>query len=150
MEAGTLAGARDQFTPEMFLTYVSTPLIVIDGKHGPVDLGSLPLYQLPGKILELLGMSEPTIMSYAEGHGGVGVRPLWGVHFINSAPGKVEMCKNSEQSATCESSTTWLDQILTVGVDIFQGKQYSLPMSRLQLAAISPATTGKKAADQVQ
>ncbi len=128
VEGGTLTGVRDQFTPEMFLTYVSTPLIVIDGKRGPVDLGHLPLYQLPGRILELLGIDEPTIMSYAESKSGAGVRPLWGVHFINEGSGRVEMCKDTEQSATCEASTAWMDQLLTVGIDIFQGKQYSLPM----------------------
>ncbi|MBU3984860.1 MAG: LTA synthase family protein, partial [Proteobacteria bacterium] len=127
----------------------SGPLIVIDGKRGPVELGSLPLYQLPGKILELLGMSEPTIMSYAEGNSGVGVRPLWGVHFINSAPGKVEMCKNSEQSATCEASTTWLDQILTVGVDIFQGKQYSLPMETRPTQLANATISEKKTREEV-
>ncbi|MFH2123132.1 MAG: LTA synthase family protein [Pseudomonadota bacterium] len=148
VEADTLAGARDKFTPEMFLTYVSTPLIVIDGERGPVDLGHLPLYQLPGRILGLLGIHEPTILSYAESSIGTGVRPLWGVHFINSAPGKVEICKETEQSSTCEASTTWLDQILTVGFDIFQGKQYSLPMAGKspQLAA----TRGKAEEKQIQ
>lgn len=129
VEAGTLTSARDKFTPEMFLTYVSTPLIVIDGKRGPVGLGHLPLYQLPGKIMELLGISDPTIMSYAGGVSGAGVRPLWGVHFINSAPGKVELCTETDESPTCKASTAWLDQLLTVGIDIFQGKQHSLPVS---------------------
>ena len=128
VEAGTLAGTRDQFTPEMFLTYVSTPLIVIDGKRGPVDLGTLPLYQLPGKILELLGIGEPTIMSYAGNTNGAGVRPLWGIHFINTAPSQIELCTESGQSPTCEASTAWLDQLLAVGVDIFQGKQHSIPL----------------------
>ncbi|MEK6202320.1 MAG: LTA synthase family protein [Desulfobulbaceae bacterium] len=151
VEAGTLAATRNQVTPEMFLTYVSTPLIIIDGKRGPVSMGSLPLYQLPGRILELLGMSEPTIMSYAGSETGAGVRPLWGVHFINSASGKVEMCKDSEQSSTCEASTAWLDQILTVGVDIFQGKQHSLPMAArpTQLATATTNATREKAVEQV-
>ena len=140
VEAGTLTSARDKFTPEMFLTYVSTPLIVIDGKRGPVGLGNLPLYQLPGQILDLLGIGEPTIMSYAGGKSGAGVRPLWGVHFINAAPGKVEMCTEIEGSATCRESSAWLDQILTVGVDVFQGKQHSLPIpdGPSALAATSP------------
>ena len=128
VEADTLPSARDEFTPEMFITYVSTPLIVIDGRRGPQKMGSLPLYQLPGRILELLGISEPTIMSYADGKPGTGVRPLWGVHFIQTAPNKVEICKDSEQSPSCEASSVWLDQLLTVGVDIFQGKQHSLPL----------------------
>ncbi|MBW6520621.1 MAG: LTA synthase family protein [Desulfoarculaceae bacterium] len=151
VEAGTLAGTRNQFTPEMFLTYVSTPLIVIDGKRGPVDLGSLPLYQLPGRILELLGIGEPTIMSYAGSKQGAGVRPLWGVHFINTAPGKVEICKDSEQSPTCEASTAWLDQLLTVGIDVFQGEQFSLPMPErpTQLAAARTDAAVQKATEQV-
>lgn len=152
VEAGTLAGARNEFTPEMFLTYVSTPLIVIDGRRGPVDLGHLPLYQLPGRILELLGINEPTIMSYAGGKSGAGVRPLWGVHFINREPGKVEMCTETEQSPTCEASTAWLDQILTVGVDIFQGKQHSLPVPDGPSALAAATTTSvpvEKAAEQV-
>ncbi len=128
VEAGTLAGARDQFTPEMFLTYVSTPLIVIDGLRGPVELGNLPLYQLPGKILELLDFGQPTIMSYAGSNSGAGVRPLWGVHFINATPGDIELCKDTDPSPTCEASTAWLDQLLTVGIDIFQGRQYTLPL----------------------
>jgi hypothetical protein len=151
VEAGTLTSARDQFTPEMFLTYVSTPLIVIDGKLGPVDLGHLPLYQLPGKILELLGMSEPTIMSYAGSTSGAGVRPLWGVHFINAAPGKVELCTEAGESPTCETSTAWLDQILTVGIDIFQGKQYSLPVpaGSSQLETAITDVTKEKVAERV-
>ena len=151
VEAGTLAGTRDQFTPEMFLTYVSTPLIVIDGKRGPVDLGSLPLYQLPGRILDLLGMGEPTIMSYAGSKSGAGVRPLWGIHFINTSPSQVELCTESGQSPTCEASTAWLDQLLTVGLDIFQGRQHSLPIPERpsQLAATTTAAAAEKAAEQV-
>lgn len=129
VEAGTLTSAREKFTPEMFLTYVSTPLIVIDGKRGPVGLGHLPLYQLPGRIMELLGIGNPTIMSYAGSVSGAGVRPLWGVHFINSAPDKVELCTEPDESPTCKASTAWLDHLLTVGIDIFQGEQHSLPVS---------------------
>ena len=54
---------------------------------------------------------------------------FWDVHFINSAPDKVELCTETEESPTCKASTAWLDQLLTVGIDIFQGKQHSLPVS---------------------
>lgn len=141
VEAGTLADTKEQFTPEMFLTYVSTPLIVIDGRHGPVKMGSLPLYQLPGRILELLGINEPSIMSYAGTTTVAGVRPLWGIHFINAAPGKMQMCKDVGNSGSCESSGAWLDQLLTVGVDIFQGKQYALPVLELSQLATTTVTT---------
>lgn len=128
VEAGTLAGARAEFTPEMFLTYVSTPLVVIDGRRGPVKMGALPLYQLPGRILEILAIDEPTILGYAQTASVSGVRPLWGVHFVKADSGGIELCRDGEMSATCDSSAAWLDQLLTVGVDVFQGKQYALPL----------------------
>ena len=82
VEAETLAEARDKFSPEMFLTYVATPLIVIDGRRGPLDMGTIPLYQLPGEIIRLLGISEPTILDYAGTMKDRDVRPLWGMHFM--------------------------------------------------------------------
>jgi phosphoglycerol transferase MdoB-like AlkP superfamily enzyme len=142
VEAGTLADSRDEFTPEMLQTYVSTPLIVIDGQQGPQKLGSLPLYQLPGLILGLLGINETTIMHYAQGESNDGLRPLWGITFINSASTeKKEICKDPQQSSSCWAATTWLDQLLTVGVDIFQGKQYSLPIPVDELSQIATKTT---------
>lgn len=142
VEAGTLAESRDQFTPDMLQTYISTPLIVIDGKRGPQKLGSLPLYQLPGLILELLGVNEPTIMRYARGEISSGVRPLWGITFINRAPTKKnEICKDPKQSSACWAANTWLDQLLTVGVDIFQGKQHSLPIPTDESSHIATKTT---------
>lgn len=138
VEAGTLADSRDEFTPAMLRTYVSTPLIVINGKQGPQKLGSLPLYQLPGLILELLGINETTIMHYARTENSGGIRPLWGITFINDEINKNrEICKDPQQSASCLAATTWLHQLLTVGVDIFQGKQHSLPIPVDELTQIA-------------
>jgi len=150
VEAGTLADTKDQFTPEMFLTYVSTPLIVIDGRRGPVTMGSLPLYQLPGRMLGLLGIDEPNIMNYAGTSTVAGVRPLWGIHFINAAPGKIELCKDDGSSSSCEASNAWLEQLLTVGVDIFQGKQYALPVLELSQVATATVTTEGSEKQSVQ
>ena len=129
VEAEILAGARDQFTPEMFLTYVTTPLIVIDGRRGPLDMGTIPLYQLPGKIVRLLGINETTILEYAGTSKDMAVRPLWGMHFLVDEKGAVHVCKSTVSSAECSASTTWLDNLLTVGIDIFQGKQHILTPS---------------------
>lgn len=127
VEAETLAGTRDQFTAEMFLTYVTTPLIVIDGQRGPLNMGTLPLYQLPGKIMKLLGINERTILDYSGTMADMTVRPLWGMHFTVNEQGEVHVCKGGENSPECSASTTWLDDFLTVGIDIFQGRQYVLP-----------------------
>jgi len=129
VEAETLTGTRDQFTPEMFLTYVTTPLIVIDGRRGPLDMGTIPLYQLPGKIVKLLGINERTILEYSGTMEDGAVRPLWGMHFVVDEQDVVHVCKGGENSPECLVSTTWLDSFLTVGIDIFQGKQHVLSPS---------------------
>lgn len=130
VEAETLAEVRDKFTPEMFLTYVTTPLIVIDGRRGPLDMGTIPLYRLPGEIVRLLGINEPTILDYSRSMTDKAVRPLWGMHFILDEQGKVLVCKDAESSSDCSASTQWLDHLLTVGIDIFQGRQYAILPSR--------------------
>lgn len=38
-----------------------TPLLVIDGRRGPVPMGSLPLYELAPRLLALLGPGHPTL-----------------------------------------------------------------------------------------
>ena len=126
VEAETLAEAREKFTPEMLLTYVTTPLIVIDGRRGPLDMGTIPLYQLPGEIIWLLGINEPTILDYSKTMTDRAVRPLWGMHFVLDEQGQVIVCKDAKSSPGCIASTEWLDRLLTVGVDIFQGEQYAI------------------------
>lgn len=125
VEAGTLAGASTNFTPEMFLTYVTTPLIVIDGRRGPIAMGTLPLYQLPGEIVRLLGIDEATIFDYSMANSGVAVRPLWGISLVIDEQGRPLVCRDAKEAPLCGVSAEWLDHLLTVGRDIFQGKQYT-------------------------
>ncbi|NOQ45081.1 MAG: sulfatase-like hydrolase/transferase, partial [Desulfobulbaceae bacterium] len=126
VEAEIMADARDKFTPEMFLTYVTTPLIVIDGQRGPLDMGTIPLYRLPGEIARLLGINEPTILDYSRTMTDRAVRPLWGMHFVVDEQGQVLVCKDAESSPDCTASFEWLDRLLTVGIDIFQGDQHAV------------------------
>ena len=64
VDSRVLSPHRNEFTPAMFKFYVSTPMIFIDGKNGPVKTGSLPLYQVPRLLLNLLNYNEPSIMDY--------------------------------------------------------------------------------------
>lgn len=139
VEGGILADTRDQFTPEMLLTSVSTPLIVIDGQRGPLNMGNLPLYQLPGRILEILNIDEPTIMGYAETAPVSRVRPLNGMNLIHADSGETEICKEPGTSAECDSSSEWLKQLLTLSVDLFQGRQHVLPhLAASHIATMTP------------
>lgn len=138
VDSGVLASRRSDFTAAMFETYVSTPLIIIDGRRGPVKTGNLPLYEVPGLLLELLHLNVPTIMDYTRPPDGMRVRPLPGLHFDVLADGTVEVCKEPPFSTACGISARWLQDVLIVNDDLFIGGQFSRrQLRRDDTAAVS-------------
>lgn len=125
VESGVLAANRSGFTPEMFKFYVSTPMIIIDGKKGPLKIGSLPLYQVPKLLLDLLNFKEPTILDYTRPLPDMRVRPLPGLHFNVLKNGKIDVCKEPPFSGSCQTSSRWLDNVTAVGNDLFIGQQFT-------------------------
>ncbi len=123
VESGVLAANRSEFTPEMFKFYVSTPMIIIDGKKGPLKIGSLPLYQVPKLLLDLLNYNEPTILDYSHPLPDMRVRPLPGLHFNLLKGGKIDVCKEPPYSESCQTSTRWLNNVTAVSNDLFIGQQ---------------------------
>jgi len=127
VESGVLTANRREFTPTMFKAYVSTPMLIIDGKRGPLKIGSLPLYQVPKLLLDLLNFNEPSIMDYSAPLPGMRVRPLPGMHFNTLADGTVELCNDPPYSEACQLSSRWLENISIVSNDIFMGRQFTRP-----------------------
>ncbi len=125
VDSGVLAANRSDFTPAMFKFYVSTPMIIIDGKKGPLKVGSLPLYQFPKLLLDLLGAHEPTIIDYTHPLPDMRVRPLPGLHFNILNDGKVDVCKEPPFSESCQKSTQWLQDVTQVSNDLFIGRQFT-------------------------
>jgi hypothetical protein len=127
VDSRVLSPHRNEFTPAMFKFYVSTPMIFIDGKNGPVKTGSLPLYQVPRLLLNLLNYNEPSIMDYVSPLPDMRVRPLPGLHFNLLKDGKVDLCKEPPYSEACQKSARWLKDVLVVSNDLFIGHQYTRP-----------------------
>ena len=125
VDSGVLASNRGEFTPEMFKFYVSTPMIIIDGKKGPIKTGSLPLYQVPKLLLDLLHINDPTILNYTQSLPDQRVRPLPGLHFNVLKNGKINICKEPPYSDSCQKSTQWLDDVNVISNDLFIGQQFS-------------------------
>jgi Sulfatase len=125
VDSGVLAANRSDFTPEMFKFYVSTPMIIIDGKKGPLKVGSLPLYQLPKLLLNLLNFKESTILDYSIPLPEMRVRPLPGLHFNLLKDGKIDVCKEPPFSESCQRSTHWLSDVTAVSNDLFIGQQFT-------------------------
>jgi len=127
VESGVLAANRSDFSPTMFKDYVSTPMLIIDGKRGPVKFGSLPLYQVPKLVLDLVNFNEPSIMDYTAPLPNIRVRPLPGLHFNIAADGAVDMCKEPPYSEACQLSARWLEDVSIVSNDLFMGRQVTRP-----------------------
>jgi phosphoglycerol transferase MdoB-like AlkP superfamily enzyme len=147
VDSGVLAPNRSEFTPAMFKFYVSTPMIIIDGKNGPVKFGSLPLYQVPKLLLNLLNYNEPSIMDYVSPLLDIRVRPLPGLHFDLLKDGKVDLCKEPPYSEACQKSARWLQDVSVVSNDLFIGRQYTRPKHALlqQVEAVPAEVAGPPA-----
>ncbi len=125
VDSKILVSKRSDFTPEMYRTYVSTPLIVIDGQRGALKLGALPVYEIPKLLLTLLNYDERTIMDYTVNPPGMRIRPLPGLHVNLLDGGKVVVCKDPPHTGSCEISARWLSDVNVVGNDLFTGKQFT-------------------------
>lgn len=126
-EALNLPIDRAAFTGEQLEYLVSTPLIVIDGKNGPLKLGKMPLYRLPSLILDKLGLDDDAgILDWAQNPDEQIIRPLYGMH-IDLQPDGATACPNDDSApVSCQASASWLARTRLLIQDLFSGKQYSL------------------------
>jgi len=143
VESGALTKNKTDFAPAMFKFFVSTPMIIIDGKRGPLKIGNLPLYQVPKLVLDLLNYDEPSIMDYTAAIPGLQVRPLPGLHFTVSSDGTVDTCKEPPYSDDCQHSARWLENVNTISNDLFIGRQFARPKHPMD--PVSPAITAQLA-----
>jgi phosphoglycerol transferase MdoB-like AlkP superfamily enzyme len=149
VDSGVLASQRSDFTSAMFRLYVSTPIIIIDGQRGPLKIGSLPLYQLPKLLLDLLHFNEASIMDYTAAPPDVRVRPLPGLHFNILKDNNVEVCKETPFAASCQQTAQWLEAVNIVSNDLFIGRQFSRPKQAIGMA-LPPAVDARTEANDSQ
>ncbi len=133
-EAMNLPADRAMFTGDMLEYLVSTPLIVIDGQNGPLELGKVPLYRLPSLVLGLLGkQSDIGMLDWTQNPEGQLIRPVYGMH-INLQDGAATACPDDDTApASCEASANWLARTRLLIKDMFSGKQYSMSKLPAQL-----------------
>ncbi|MEA3301688.1 MAG: LTA synthase family protein [Pseudomonadota bacterium] len=131
-ESGLLFDNRSKFNAEMFYTLVATPLIIIDGQKGPQKVGDVPVYQLPLMILDMLGNQQPSLMRMSKAPEGIALRPLPGMYFVGDE-GERKVCHqgdeqsvNSGNDAACAETAQWVQALITLTRDLFNGRQYSL------------------------
>ena len=130
-DSGLLAAARSDFSDAMFRTLVATPLVVIDGERGVVNTGDLPLYQLPGLLLSLLGDHRPSILGLtwpdlAADLGTVRLRPLPGLHMLRLEDAVIACRGAGAPHPACAATAERLEALRTLSRDLFAGEQHAL------------------------
>lgn len=124
--SGALAPDRSQFADEMFVTQFATPVIVIDGRNGVVDLGTMPLYHLPSVVKKLAGVTAPAPMDVTAGSAGAMVRPLPGLQVVLDE-GSVDVCRGEQRdAASCGAVAAWVEAVDTLAADLFTGDRHLL------------------------
>lgn len=146
-DTGLLADKRGKFSDQMFRTLVATPLVVIDGRRGPLDVGDLPMYRLPAVILSLLGDERPSVMRLTASPSRLAiVRPLPGMFFLATGE-SVVACREETAitDADCAAGRHWLKAVETVTRDVFSGEQHSLHQLPRSVPLRQEAATGDDA-----
>lgn len=143
-----LPGRRDDFSGEQLERLVSTPLIVIDGERGPLELPPTPLYRLPSLVLELLGSDAGGMFDWTANPPGETIRPVYGMHVALTADG-THACAPERSEPGCVASDDWLARTRTLIGDVFSGEQFAL--ERLEPlpgpSSAGPAPSGADEAD---
>ena len=114
------------FTAEQYDFSAATPLLVIDGQNGPLDLGRIPMYRLPSVILRLLGEDRPTMFDLVQVPRSVIPRPLPDIMVTYQGSAPQQLCKQKTDSAACADAAAWLDDSLLLDQDLFTGGQHAL------------------------
>ena len=126
VESGLLPDNFGDFTKEQYDFSAATPLIVIDGRNGPLDLGRIPMFRLPSLVMRLLGEEQRTIFDLVQVPSSIIPRPLPGVTMAYQGSQPQELCKEDTDSPACAEAADWLADVLLIDHDLFAGRQHAL------------------------
>jgi hypothetical protein len=126
-EIGMLESSRSRFTDPMFRTLTRAPMIVIDGRNGPVDTGELPMYRIPELVLDLLGDHRDSILRLSSLPAESTIRPLPGLHLVVE-DGKSHVCKQKDSGnpESCANTDPLVEALDILTYDLFNGEQHGL------------------------
>lgn len=124
-ESNLMASSYDQFVSHMFFIRSAVPLLIIDGKRGPKNIGTINHYNLPEIILSFLNVKIPDHFKIIAFKGNFNVRPLAERIIIFNSNGALDQCDLASTKRKCMEVNLWIDHIRILTNDIILGKQYS-------------------------
>ena len=78
------------------------------------------------RLLRLLHLEDTGPLGLTVPQTEMHVRPIPDLHYLVSETGDVEVCQEPPWTGDCARSRAWLDDVVTVGDDLFTGEQYTM------------------------
>ena len=125
---GFFKGGWGDFSADMYLKSRETPLLVIDGKNGPLQLGRQPLYRLNQLVRARLGLTGPSIADLVPMPDGMIMRPVPDSLLGLDVKGEGFLCKPEERQDGCAAAADWLADVKLVARDLFDGDAHALSL----------------------
>lgn len=119
-DKGLLANEND------LIKLTSTPLLLIDGRNGPKSVGTISHYEIPGIILDALGLSGFTPQESVLHSDGMHMRPIPGYPFLSWNKDMMSVCTDKTMTSECNSARSWQRNVEVLREDILFGEQYQL------------------------
>jgi hypothetical protein len=105
----------------------TTPLLVIDGRNGAVDMGQLPLNQLAPRMLALLGEGHPVLPQapWIRAPGTIGDERLFLNHLLHrKRDGSWQDCSGT--GTGCATVRKTREYLVVLRDDLIRGQQHAL------------------------
>ena len=126
VESGLLADRFGDFTPAQYGVSDATPLIVIDGKRGPLRVGSVPMFELPRLVMDLIGNAQNTLFDLVRAPGDRLYRPLPEATLVYRGREVAAVCRDGDGRPECRRAADWLASVEVLERDVFEGQAYAL------------------------
>lgn len=142
-ESGLLADRFGDFTADQYGVSDATPLIVIDGKRGPLRVGSVPMFELPRLVMDLIGNSQKTLFDLSRTPGDRLYRPLPEATLVYRGREVAEVCRDGDGDPECRRAAEWLASVELLERDVFEGKAYALGALDQPRRSLAPLPVAK-------
>jgi phosphoglycerol transferase MdoB-like AlkP superfamily enzyme len=125
-ESQLLMNKMSDWTPEMLKTAYTTPLLIINGRQGPVNVGNIPLYRLPSLLFSMMGIKGKGILDYSLQPHNFKIRPLPGRQLVLDHHDHPFAFNSDDTEKAPDEIYQWMHQMATLSKDLFLGRQHSL------------------------
>lgn len=117
-------------TASTFRSLTTVPLLVVDGKAGPLPVGTIGQYEVPALVLDRLGLPVPAWMAALLPPPGWHVRTREEGLLVLPPDGSEHYCRAPEEGPACEVGFRWLERAGVVSRDLVEGRRHALALSR--------------------